>query len=471
MTATDLLSWPIVRILAAYAEGTLTPRDYLEACFARLEAVQPVVNAVGDVYAEEARAAADEAGRRWREGTARPLEGIPVAVKDEAGIAGKRSTYGSLLYTDVLVEETEPLVARLAQAGAIVHVRTLTPEFSIAFWTHSRLWGVTRNPWNPAYDVGGSSGGSAAALAAGITPLATGSDIGGSIRQPASCCGVVGYKPPHGRVPMTGIYGLDDWCHVGPLARTVADCALMQDVISGRHPEDHSSLREQVVLGVPGGDVRGLRLALSYDLGDWPVTAEVRAAIRESAEALRAVGAVVEEVELVVERELVRRASNAHHRSLFAADVAADIARREDLVNPYTTYWLELVSRTDDTFADGRAIEIEITSRIGAVLEDYDALLCPASSVPALAAGVDYSQVPCVVEGVPVEPFHDLHLVEVFNISNRCPVLTVPAGRSGDGVPIGMQIVGRTYDDRTVFEVGAALERERPWPLVAEVPG
>ena len=469
MPVPEILTWPVARVLAAYADGSLTPRDYLEACLARLDEVASVVNAVGDVYADEARAAADESGRRWREGTARPLEGIPVGVKDEAGIAGKRSTYASLLYTDVVVEETEPLVQRLLDAGAIVHVRTLTPEFSIAFWTHSRLWGVTRNPWNPAYDVGGSSGGSAAALAAGITPLATGSDIGGSIRMPAACCGVVGYKPPHGRVPLSGIYGLDDWCHVGPLARTVADAALMNDIVAGPHPSDHNALPAMPAIGVPVGDVTGLRVAVSYDLGDWPVTDDVRRALRETAEALASAGAVVEEVDLVVERELVRRASNAHHRSLMAADVAADIAGREDLVNDYTTYWLELVERTDDTFVEGRRIETVITGRIEAVLAEHDVLLCPANAVPALEAGVDYSTTPFVLDGERYEPFHDLFLVEVFNIANRCPVLTVPAGRSVDGVPIGVQVVGRPYDERTTFEVGAAIERVRPWPLVAPV--
>jgi len=270
-------------------------------------------------------------------------------------------------------------------------------------------------------------------------------------------------------VPLSGIYGLDDWCHVGPLARTVADAALMNDIVAGPHPSDHNALPAMPAIGVPVGDVTGLRVAVSYDLGDWPVTDDVRRALRETAEALASAGAVVAEVDLVVERELVRRASNAHHRSLMAADVAADIAGREDLVNDYTTYWLELVERTDDTFVEGRRIETVITGRIEAVLAEHDVLLCPANAVPALEAGVDYSTTPFVLDGERYEPFHDLFLVEVFNIANRCPVLTVPAGRSVDGVPIGVQVVGRPYDERTTFEVGAAIERVRPWPLVAPV--
>ena len=152
-----------------------------------------------------------------------------------------------------------------------------------------------------------------------------------------------------------------------------------------------------------------------------------------------------------------------------AEDVRADIAGREDFVNPYTIDWVDLVGRTDDSFVEGRRIETEITGRVAAVLADHDVLLCPASAVPALDAGVDYSTTPFVLDSTRYEPVHDLFPVEVFNIANRCPVLTVPAGRSSDGVPIGVQVVGRPYDERTTFEVGAAIERVRPWPLVADV--
>ncbi len=468
MTAVpDVLTWPVARILAAYADGSLTPRDYLEACLARLDEVREVVNPVTAVYADEARALADESGRRWRDGTARALEGIPFAVKDEDYLAGKVSTNACLLYADYVSTETGAFIQRMLDAGAFVHLRTTTPEFSIAFWTHSPMWGVTRNPWNPAYDVGGSSGGSAAALAAGVTPLATGSDIGGSIRTPASTCGVVGYKPPKGRIPMEGYYGLDNWCHYGPMARTVADTALAAGIMSGPHPDDHLSLRDVPDLSDLTGDVRGMRVAVTYDLGDWPVVASVRDAVRETAEALRAAGAVVEEVDLVVERELLAKASNAHYSHLFARDVRAAVAGHEDVLAPYTRAWLDIVAETPEDFTDGLVIEAEITSRIGRVLADFDVLLCPNTVVPSFEAGVDHTQVPFVVDGTEYEVFHDFGLTEVFNVANRCPVLTVPAGRDGDDVPIGVQIVGRTYDDRTVFEVARAIEIHRPWPLVA----
>lgn len=467
MNEQEIAAWPVSRLLKAFRLRDLSPREYLEICFERIETTRGTVNAIGDVYVEEARVAARLSETRWLSGQARPLEGVPVAVKDEASIAGKRVTYGSLLYEHHVAEQTEPTVQRLVDAGGIVHARTLTPEFSIAFWTHSRLWGVTRNPWNLAYDVGGSSGGSAAALACGIAPLATGSDIGGSIRMPASACGVVGFKPPHGRIPIAGLYGLDDWCHEGPLARSVQDCALMTDVMSGPHPLDHSSLRERVVVAGPRGDVRNMRIALSPDLGDWPVVGEVREAVSAAAEHLIRAGAIVEPVALVVERELVRLASNAHYRAGFAADVAADVRGREDEVNAYTLNWLSLVQGSSESFIDGRRIEVEICRRVDAVLSEYDVLLTATVAVPAFRAGVDYTLEPYQIDGIAYETFHDLCLTEVFNVANRCPVLTVPVGRSREGVPIGIQIVGRTYADASVFEVGMALQEASPWPAIA----
>ena len=264
-----------------------------------------------------------------------------MVVKDETKIAGRRTTNGSLLWTDYVSEESDPIVERLTDAGAIIHARGLTPEFSVPFWTHSRMWGVTRNPWKPRYDVGGSSGGSAAALAAGMTPLATGSDIGGSIRVPASCCGVVGFMPPSGRIPVPGAWGRDDWSHVGPMARTVADSALVADLISGHHVRDHFSLRERLQIGVPTPDVRGLRIAFSEDLGDWPVTEEVREAAEDAAGTLTDLGAHVEEVDLSSPGRKCVKASDAHNASLFAASLRIQIEGVEDQINPYVQWWLD----------------------------------------------------------------------------------------------------------------------------------
>ena len=470
----DVVSWSAHAVLAAFGARTLSPVEYLGELFAQIDRVQPEVNALGDQYRDDALAGAREAEARYASGTPMGrVDGLPLIVKDETEIAGRRTTNGSLLWQEFVSEESDPIVERLVNAGAVIHGRGLTPEFSIPFWTHSRMWGVTRNPWNLAFDVGGSSGGSAAAVASGMTPWATGSDIGGSIRVPASCCGVVGYLPPFGRIPVPGVWGRDDWSRVGPIARTVADAALMVDLTSGRHVRDHFSLPVQTQLTTVGSDVRGLRVALSLDLGDWPVTDEVKAAVSDAARGLEEQGAIVTPVDFTIERELVRRASNGHNGELFAASSAAEIAGREDEVNPYTRAWLDELAadRSDGSFLAARQIEADISERVDRVLLDHDVLLCPVMAIPAFDAGVDYSQQPLIVDGVERDSFHDIHLSEVFNIVNRCPVLVVPAGRSAaegaSGVPIGVQIVGRGYDDATVFAVGLALEQARPWPLVA----
>ena len=467
---TDLFAASASDVLQRFRTRELSPVEYLSALIARIEAVGPTVNALGDTYFEEAleQARAAEATYTSPSKAPRPLEGLPIAVKDESEMAGKRTTNGSLLWQDSVGTTNDPTVERALDAGAIVHARTLTPEFSIAFWTHTRLWGVTRNPWNQAFDVGGSSGGSAAALAAGFTPLATGSDIGGSVRVPASCCGVVGFIGPYGRIPVAPPDNLDHWCNMGPLARTVGDCALLTDTLSGLHPRDHATLREAVVLGIPETDVRGLRLAVSYDLGDWPVTAEVRAALADVVESLRGAGAIVEEVDLVVERELLRTAGDAHHAIIFGRFCARAVGDRVDDVNPVTLSWLASLENPPDPL-DGLAAEIEIMARVGRVHERYDAILCPVISVPAFPAGVDHTVDPFVLDGVELDTLHDVCPSEIFNVTSRCPVLAVPAGRSSDGVPIGVEIVGRPFDDRTVFRIGAAIELARPWPLVAEL--
>ncbi len=456
--------------LAAFASRELSPVEHAEAHLERLERLNPMVNAVGDVYADEARAAARDAEARYggRGEAPRSLEGLLVAVKDEADVGGKRTTNGSFLLDGYVAEQDEPMVERIRAAGGIIFVRTLTPEFSIAFWTSSRLWGVTRNPWNLDYDVGGSSGGSAAALAAGLTPLATGSDIGGSIRVPASCCGVVGYKPTYGRVPQLAPYGLDHWCHLGPLARTVGDVALLADAISGPDPRDHASLRPAVRVAEASVDVRTLRVAWTPDLGDWPVIPSVRRAMEHVRDALRDAGAQVDEVPLTIERALLRTASDAHYKAIFGAASRDMIAGREDEACGYTRWWVDSVGDGPDVVT-GLVAEGEIQRRLGHMFEGYDVLLCPAMAIPAFRAGIDYTEEPLMVDGVEYDAFRDICLTEVFNAAARHPVVTVPAGRDELGVPIGVQVVGRTYDDVTAVATARVIETASPWPSVAKL--
>lgn len=464
--AADLAYLSATEAIHGFRSGELSPVELMEAVIARAETVEPAINAFADTAFERALEKAREAEARYRGHgpEPRPLEGIPVAVKEEAPIEGDRWTLGSLAFRDQVADHTAVFVRRITDAGGIVHARTKTPEFSCAPFTHSRLWGVTRNPWNRECSPGGSSGGSGAALAAGSTTLATGSDIGGSIRIPASFCGVVGFKPPYGRVPEMEVFNLDHYCHEGPLARTVGDCALLENVIAGPHPSDVASLRPKLEIPDELAGIQGWRIALSEDLGCFEVDENVARNARETADALRDAGAVVEEVALPWSRDEIARAAKIHFGMIFGAWVADVYAEHRDELTAYARQFAEeAMAIPKEAFVEGLAAEARIYAPLGQLLEDFDALVCPTVAVAALEAGEDYVDVGPIVNGRRLDSWYDALMTIPFNIASRCPVLAVPSGVSTNGVPTGLSIVGRTYDDVSVFRVGAALERARPW--------
>ena len=263
--------------------------------------------------------------------------------------------------------------------------------------------------------------------------------------------------------------GLDAWYHVGPLARTVGDVALAADVMSGPHPLAHAAIRPALRIGTPAANVRDLRIAVSEDLGDWPVVPSVRAGIRAVADALRDAGATVEDTDIRIERSLVRIASDAHYAAAFGSIAQTVIAGHEERLSSYTARWLGSLQQARG-FADGLEAEGQIQERLSTVFEAYDAFICPAIGVPALEAGVDYTELPLVVDGQSYDAMREVCPTEIFNVASRCPVLCVPATRDeATGVPVGVQIAGRTYEDPIVFRIGAAIEAALPWPQVAGI--
>jgi Asp-tRNA(Asn)/Glu-tRNA(Gln) amidotransferase A subunit family amidase len=462
---TDLCYLSAAEALGLFRSRELSPVELTEAVIARAESVEPRINAFAETFYEQALEQAKKAEASYAAGgePPRPLEGLLVAVKEEAPIAGQRNSLGSLPLRNTVADYTAVFVQRILDAGGVVHARTTTPEFSCAPITWTRLWGVTRNPWHTDYSPGGSSGGSAASLAAGTTTLATGSDIGGSIRIPASFSGVVGFKPPYGRVPEVEIFNLDHYCHEGPLARTVTDCALLENVIAGPHPSDVASLRPKLEIPAELGGAGGLRLAFSPDLGCYNVDADVAANAWAAADRLRAAGAHVEEVGLPWQLEDIIRAARIHFGMIFGPSVRELYQRHaEDL----TSYARQFVADSDeiskDDFVAGLELEGRIYAPLGALLEEYDALICPTFALPALPAEYDVGH-PLAVNGQPCADWMDVLMTVPFNIASRCPVLSVPSGRSRDGVPTGLSVVGRTYDDVTAFRVAAAHEAQFPW--------
>ena len=330
----DLAYLSATEALARFRDRSLSPVELTQALIDRAAVVEPTVNALCVTYFDEAleQARAAEARYMGRGEAPRALEGICVGIKDEVPIAGQPCSMGSLLHRDEIADAPTRWPSASSPPVASRTPRTTTPEFSIAGFTHSRLWGVTRNPWNPEYGVGGSSGGTGASLASGTSTLATGSDIGGSIRTPAAWNGVVGFKAPYGRVPQLPPFNMDIYCHNGPLARTVADCALFENVIAGPHPADAAAIAPRYELPATFEGIAGMRLALCVRPDDWPVDDDVAAAIRDAAAALEACGATVEEVAMPGFGPAHTMAlADAHYGQLMGPSMAPAMEHRDQL--------------------------------------------------------------------------------------------------------------------------------------------
>jgi aspartyl-tRNA(Asn)/glutamyl-tRNA(Gln) amidotransferase subunit A len=446
-------------VLEMFRNRELSPMEHLESLIERIETQDPVINAVVDRRYDEARTEARAAEQRYlgKGDAPRPLEGLCVAAKEEHPMNGRLWQQGSLAFAEEVARYDHPIIERIQAAGGIIHIRTATPEFSCAGFTHSKLWGITRNPWNTEFAPGGSSGGSAAALAAGYAPLATGSDIAGSIRIPASFCGVTGFKPPFGRVPGLAPYHLDQYCHDGPLARTVADCGLLENVIAGPYWRDNVSLRDPPQIPCDELGIHGVRVGLSITLGDWPVDADVVTNTRKVAEALRQAGATVEEVALPWTVDRFWQATRAHFAAIMGPGIAEIGAQHGDLLNDYTRAFVATMD-PELTFYEGLVEETALWDPLGRLFEDIDILLCPTVATSGLRAGNPYVDEAVIIDGRAVAHHIVAMMTVPFNLFSRCPVLSVPSGLASNGVPTGVQIVGRTYEDVSTFQVGAAVE-------------
>ena len=451
--------------ISRFKSKTLSPVELLEAQIARIDQGEPVLNALTYTYFDEALEQARVAEDRYARGRdVRPLEGVTCAIKDWHSVKGKITTYGSRVYRDFVPDQTAPTVERLLAAGAIMHCRTTTPEFAHSGVTHSPLWGVTRNPWNPEYSCGGSSGGAGAALAAGYTTLADGTDGGGSLRLPAAMNGLFGYKPPWGRNPVDREHPNEWLLHYGPIARTVGDCALMQNVMSGQHSADMSSLREKVTIPPAFGSIKGMKVALSMDLGYFEVDPEIRNNMRSAADILRSLGAVVSEVDIGWTTE-VENAWNIRWQGVFNALAGDLLPKWRDELDPYVVKILEEGKEHSlVTFYQLNLIRQKIYSVLARLFENYDALICPTTATTAIVADRS-SEDPLMINGVSVNPFHGWFLTYPFNLVSTCPVMSVPTGFDAKTqIPTGMQVVGAAYDDLTVFTIASAFEdATQPW--------
>jgi Asp-tRNA(Asn)/Glu-tRNA(Gln) amidotransferase A subunit family amidase len=459
----DLCYLAATDALALFKAKKLSPVELMTAIITRAERVNPAINCFADRYFDEAMEKARAAERIYMGEGGKPgkLEGIAVAVKDAQRVAGKRTTHGSLIFKDNVDDHSDPMIARLQKAGAIVFARTTTPEFCLSGVTHSRIWGVTRNPWNTDWGPGGSSGGSGAALAAGLATLATGTDIGGSIRIPAGACGVVGFKPPHGRNPDGPPANFDRFNHCGPMTRTVADAALMQNVTSGPHPLDHDSIRHKVTLPTEPASIKGMKIAYSIDLGYVEVERDVRQNLIHALEVLRRLGATVEEVDLGWTKEVDHDCIHWYSMMHFGRQTIWQRQDNADLMTDYALKMADAIERhtvLDDVHKPWARTH-QMYQTLGPVLASHDVFICPTNNAPSVKANHDPWDQSYTVNGKKADPEFGWVMTHQFNMLHNCPVLSVPTGHAFTGVPTGMQIVGRTWDDARVFKAALAYEK------------
>lgn len=464
MNDDDLCYMPATEAVALFKARKLSPVELTRAVIRRAEAVAGTVNPFADCYFDEAmdRARSAEAKYARNHGRPRRLEGLPLAVKDSSQIRGRRTTVGSLIHKDRIDQSTDPAIERLLRSGANLFARTACPEFCWLFTCHSRMWGVTRNPWRLDATPGGSSGGSAAALAVGAATIATGGDSAGSIRQPASQCGVVGYKPPYGRMPLPPSVSFDCFVQVGPMARTVADAALMSNVMSGPHPLDHTSLPNKLTIPEHPPGIEGLRIAYSMDLGHYQVAGDVRRETKAALDALADTGAEIIEVEINGLSEAIRLSHGAQE-FMAQSFLREAVDRNGDVVSDYVPQLLEtaLTFGADD-YRLSQTLAGEVWHRtLGPIFRDFDVFVCPTVSSPEVPAE-NWQKQEIGINGRSLTDT-EMTMTALFNLYSRCPVLATPAGMTDGGLPCGIQIIGRPCDDLTVFRVARALEQQRPW--------
>ncbi|MDA9122665.1 amidase [Paracoccaceae bacterium] len=445
--------------ISAFKAKTLSPVELVDAVIDQSEKVNDTVNAFTYTFFDEARAKAKLAEKNYANGEKTgDLEGLPIGIKDESGIKGQPLSKGSLIYKDYIAEDTSPVNQRVLDAGGIVHARTATPEFSCAGFTWSRLWGVTRNPWNTNFTSGGSSGGSSASLASGTSTICTGSDIGGSIRIPASTCGLVGYKPPYGRNPEEAVFNLDFYCHTGPLARSVKDAIRLQNVMCGPSPKDIATLRPKLVLPYEYQPIKDWKIAYSPNLGCFEVDPEVEKNTLASLEVFKSLGATIEEVDLGWGPEVLE-AGLAYLGHIFGAAMHDELEQHADELTSYARAFAEeSLNSTPSDFLGSLDVAYQMYSTLGPILEKYNVLICPTTAIPAVPADFDPTKNELKINGKDVNKMLGWCMTTPFNTMSRCPVLTVPSGQASNGVPTGIQIVGRTYCDEDVFQAALAYE-------------
>ena len=460
---TALIDLTAVDLLAEFAARRVSPLDYWAAVEARIADFEPTIAALYAYDPDGARRAAEGSTARWAKGAPLgPLDGLPVTLKELIATAGVPVPLGTAATLLTPAREDAPAAARLREDGAIVFAKTTCPDYGMLSSGLSSFHALTRNPWDPALNPGGSSAGAAAAAAAGYGPLHVGTDIGGSVRLPAGWTGVFGFKPSQGRIPVDPYYLMR--C-AGPMTRTVADAALLMGTLARPDWRDGTSLPPADIDWRASGadlDVRGLRIGLMLDAGcGLPVAPEVREAIVRAAQCFAAAGAVVEEVGPVLTRAMLDGLDDFWRARFWGEMLKLDEGRR-DLILPYIGDWaragaavsgVAAVAGFDGTMAMRRAC--------GVLFQRVDAVLSPTS--PVLSYPAEWAS----PTNDPARPFEHIGFTVPWNMSDQ-PAASIDCGVSSTGMPIGLQIVGPRFADLFVLRLSGLFETWRGpiarWP-------
>lgn len=469
-TDRDLRQMEAATIAALVRGKQISAAEVTEAALRRMDALEPHLHAFCTPTPDVARAAAVAVDAKIAAGEdPGVLAGVPVGIKDLVATAGIRTVMGSVWYRDFVPDEDDIVVERLKAAGAIILGKTNVSELGYSAVGHNPVFPTTRNPWNTALTSGGSSAGSAASVAAGVSPFAIGSDGGGSVRIPASLCGLYGIKASMGRVPLypgcrddryPGVSSWESLEHIGPISRTVAGAALMLNVIAGPDPRDRFSIPAEAsdYVAMAQGEIRGLRIAYSEDWGYAAVDPEVRRVVSDAVAVFeRDLGCSVESVVPGWEDP------SPHFAALVAAE--SDLKGMRRLMHGHehemTPNVLAMLNRnwTAEEFTDANNGRKRFVNAMWRLMAKYDLLITPTLAAPAFDAD---SEGPTVIDGRNVP--HHAWLAFTFhaNLTGQ-PAATVPAGFTADGRPVGLQITGRHLADATVLRASAAFERARPW--------
>ena len=451
----DAIHYATIRELGArYRAHQLSPVEVTRALLERIEKLDGALHAFITLTPERALADARAAEEALRQGDGRPLLGIPVAHKDIYCTRGIRTTGGSALYADWTPDTDATCVRRWQEAGTVLLGKLITHEFAFGLQFPGHRFQPARNPWNPAHIPGGSSSGSGAALAAGLVHGATGSDTGGSIRGPASFCGIVGLKPTYGRCSRAGVLSLS-WTldHTGPMARTVEDCAYLLQPLAGHDPADPASSPALVddYVAALGRDVRGVRVGVVRNYFFEGVDPEVERAFEAAMATLRQLGADVRDV---------RIPSLAASPSFMLIMLAEAYAYHERDLREHPELYGEVLRErmlagalvTGAEYMQAQRIRSEICRETAAVLREVDVLATPTSPRPA----TPFAQAQDPDFGFPRSN------TPPFNITGS-PTLALPCGFSSSGLPLSMQLAGRAFEERTVLGVGHAYEQATEW--------